>query len=114
MFQNQCYGASAAVAATAAILRRFAARGLLIFVVSRSRRDCGNLEADKSHEWAESVRAAAVAATAAILRRPKGVRFDVNRRNAAVAATAAILRRLCPCQYTRQIESPQSPRLRQS
>ena len=60
----------AAVAATAAILRRMqVVRCRFIAAYRRSRRDCGNLEAEMAGGPIRERQAAAVAATAAILRR---------------------------------------------
>src|SRR5580698_4624954 len=60
----------AAVAATAAILRRLnCAVNRYKKVSGRSRRDCGNLEAGRMPQIIKYVIIAAVAATAAILRR---------------------------------------------
>ena len=81
---------SAAVAATAAILRRPASAEADKTGHGRSRRDCGNLEAEK-----ESV-------------------CDWRRPDAAVAATAAILRREGLPLVNLNQPRPQSPRLRQS
>ena len=60
---------------------------------SRSRRDCGNLEAVLFSFFVSFHLYAAVAATAAILRRSE-MTPTTQRGKAAVAATAAILRRL--------------------
>ena len=87
--------AAAAVAATAAIVRRRAS--LVLSAASsmrRSRRDCGNREAERSAVRIRRItQFAAVAATAAIVRRCIWHSHAVKQRSAAVAATAAILRR---------------------
>ena len=59
----------AAVAATAAILRRHNLLKTEPLFCRRSRRDCGNLEAGRARPGCRGLRKAAVAATAAILRR---------------------------------------------
>jgi len=81
---------AAAVAATAAILRRYTAAGFSLSFGSRSRRDCGNLEAVEIGKQTFQHSLAAVAATAAILRRTKGWWHEAHEAE------------------------PQSPRLRQS
>ena len=81
----------AAVAATAAILRRICI-----------------------HESVCSDPFAAVAATAAILRRVSCRGGRAGRQAAAVAATAAILRRFFIRSLMAAVPWPQSPRLRQS
>ena len=129
----------AAVAATAAIVRRWKSVANLEPVAGRSRRDCGNREAGADGRGSTSWAKAAVAATAAIVRRSFILVFLGCRKSAAVAATAAIVRRLT-YQFLRAITArsrsrrdcgnreavvvalgcagqpipPQSPRLRQS
>ena len=80
---------------------------------SRSRRDCGNREADKAVMRLQHLTSAAVAATAAIVRRQRSGHDEVVEICAAVAATAAIVRRASELRMRSDAE-PQSPRLRQS
>ena len=84
---------AAAVAATAAILRRGTTLSSWRGGCCRSRRDCGNLEAATQAMHQSRAVSAAVAATAAILRRTPVWKPDWQLKEAAVAATAAILRR---------------------
>ena len=106
----------AAVAATAAIVRRSALVLPGHLVWSRSRRDCGNREAELEEDGGRGCGFAAVAATAAIVRRlptmqtwpltrsrsrrdcgnreaEGGLSANTGGNGAAVAATAAIVRR---------------------
>ena len=76
----QLHHRRAAVAATAAILRRPQFDGAIVHVSGRSRRDCGNLEAALATSQARCLPPAAVAATAAILRRASSFCRNKNTR----------------------------------
>jgi len=127
----------AAVAATAAILRRHRGQTGLQPALRRSRRDCGNLEAVRGHDAPQRPAQSRSRRDCGNLEAANCVNNGVAWFSAAVAATAAILRRSRPTpwqapdsrrsrrdcgnleavwltNWKRKRARPQSPRLRQS